>query len=99
MAARSSSCRFRRGFAAATFGPARTRSNCPAIVVNFYDENRAPIGEAVFGSWRGTFDWQTETRSAQRSAEEPARPSCTSVLLGAVGEISFDEIKLTAVKK
>ncbi len=43
--------------------PGQRAKQLAAIVVNFYDESRVPIGEAVAGSWRGTFDWQSETRS------------------------------------
>ena len=69
-----------------------------AIVVNFYDERRAPIGDAVFSSWRGTFDWQSETRSVNVPLR--AREAIMYIgLLGAVGEISFDDIKLSAVQK
>ncbi len=69
-----------------------------AIVVNFYDERRAPIGDAVFSSWRGTFDWQSETRLL--NVPQRAREAIMYIgLLGAVGEISFDDIKLSAVKK
>jgi protein-L-isoaspartate(D-aspartate) O-methyltransferase len=67
----------------------------PAIVITFYDENRATVGEAVFGPWLGTFDWQAETK---RIAVPPkAREAILRIgLLGAVGEISFDQIDLRA---
>jgi protein-L-isoaspartate(D-aspartate) O-methyltransferase len=69
-----------------------------AIIVNFYDEHRTPISETVFNTWRGTFDWQSETRSI--NVPQRAREGIMYIgLLGAVGEISFDEIKLSAVKK
>jgi protein-L-isoaspartate(D-aspartate) O-methyltransferase len=68
------------------------------IVVNFYDDHRSLIGEAVFSTWRGTFDWQSETRSI--NVPQRAREAIMYIgLLGGVGEISFDEIKMTAVKK
>ncbi len=69
-----------------------------AIIVNFYDEKRALIDAPVFSSWRGTFDWQSETRSLNVPLR--AREAIMYIgLLGATGEVSFDEIKLTAVKK
>jgi protein-L-isoaspartate(D-aspartate) O-methyltransferase len=69
-----------------------------AVVVNFYDERRTPLGEAVFGTWRGTFDWQSETRSLNVPLK--AREAIIYIgLLGAVGEVSFDDLKITAVKK
>ena len=78
--------------------PGQNAKQMPAIVISFYDENRAPAGEAVFGSWRGTFDWQAETRPL--SVPQKAREAVMRIgLFGAVGEISFDDIKMTAVKK
>ena len=56
------------------------------------------IQEAVLATWRGTFDWQTETRSI--NVPQKAREAVMYIgLLGATGEVSFDDIKLTAVKK
>ncbi len=70
----------------------------PGIFIAFYDENRATVGEANFGVWRGTFDWQTESR---RAAVPPkAREAVLRIgLFGAVGEIAFDGLELKAVKK
>ena len=34
----------------------------PGVVISFYDENRATVGEAGLGPWHGTFDWQTESK-------------------------------------
>ena len=53
--------------------PARPelRSNCPPLSISFYDENRASVGEARLGPWRGTFDWQTESQSDQRAPKSP----------------------------
>jgi protein-L-isoaspartate(D-aspartate) O-methyltransferase len=67
----------------------------PAIVITFYDENRATVGEAVLGPWLGSFDWQAETK---RIVVPPkAREAILRIgLLGAVGEISFDQIELRA---
>jgi protein-L-isoaspartate(D-aspartate) O-methyltransferase len=77
----------------------------PNVVIMFYDENRAQIGEpALFydenraASWRGTFDWQTDTRRIK--VPPKAREAIMRIgLLGAVGEISFDDIQVKAVKK
>lgn len=69
-----------------------------AIVVNFYDDHRAMTNEVVFNTWRGTFDWQSERRSI--NVPMRAREAIMYIgLLGAVGEISFDDIKLEAIKK
>jgi protein-L-isoaspartate(D-aspartate) O-methyltransferase len=78
--------------------PGQNAKQLPGIFVSFYDENRGPVGEAVFNFWRGTFDWQAETR--QVNVPQKAREAVMRIgLLGAVGEISFDEITMKAVRK
>ncbi|MEN6450235.1 MAG: protein-L-isoaspartate(D-aspartate) O-methyltransferase [Thermoguttaceae bacterium] len=70
----------------------------PAIFISFYDENRATIGEVEMGPWRGTFDWQTETR--RFAVPKRAREAIVRIgLLGAVGELSLDDLKIRAVKR
>ena len=78
--------------------PGQIAQQLPGIVIGFYDENRATVGEASLGPWRGTFDWQTESK---RIAVPPkAREAILRIgLLGAVGEISFDAIELKAARK
>ncbi len=76
----------------------QTPQQLPAIVISFYDENRATVGEASLGPWRGTFDWQIETKRI--NVPPKAREAILRIgLLGAVGEISFDQIELRAVRK
>jgi protein-L-isoaspartate(D-aspartate) O-methyltransferase len=70
----------------------------PGVVISFYDENRASVGEAGLGPWRGTFDWQTETKTLK--VPPKAREAVMRIgLFGALGEISFDEIVIQAMKK
>ena len=72
--------------------------HAPAIAISFYDENRVTVGEGRLGPWRGTFDWQSETRPL--TVPPKAREAVMRIgLLGAVGEISFDEITMKAVGK
>jgi len=74
--------------------PGQTPQQLPGILINFYDENRAAIGEARLGPWRGTFDWQTDRRRID--VPPKAREAILFIgLLGATGEISFDQIELT----
>lgn len=76
----------------------QTMRELPGVVVSFFDENRAHMGEVALGPWRGTFDWETDTRRIpvpKRTREAIVRLG----LLGAVGEISFDDLQLKAVKK
>ncbi len=92
------SCSSRPRSAARTSAPARTPQQLPGIVISFYDENRATVGEAGLGPWRGTFDWQTESKRI--NVPPKAREAILRIgLLGAVGEISFDEIELKAVRR
>jgi protein-L-isoaspartate(D-aspartate) O-methyltransferase len=78
--------------------PGQNAQQLPGLVISFYDENRASLGEARLGPWRGTFDWQPE--SQRINVPPKAREAILRIgLLGAVGEISFDAIKLKAVKK
>jgi len=70
----------------------------PGIIIGFYDEHRAMVGEAGLGPWRGTFDWQTESK--RLNIPPKAREAILRIgLLGAVGEISFDDIELKPVRK
>jgi protein-L-isoaspartate(D-aspartate) O-methyltransferase len=78
--------------------PGQNAQQLPGIVISFYDENRAGVGEASLGPWRGTFDWQPESKRI--SVPQKAREAILRIgLLGGVGEISFDQIELKSVRK
>jgi protein-L-isoaspartate(D-aspartate) O-methyltransferase len=78
--------------------PGQSSQQLPGIVIGFYDENRAPVGESGLGPWRGTFAWQTESKRI--SVPPKAREAIVRIgLLGAVGEISLDAVELKAIKK
>jgi protein-L-isoaspartate(D-aspartate) O-methyltransferase len=70
----------------------------PGILIIFYNENRSPVGEVNLGPWRGTFDWQAETKRVNVPSKAREAGVCIG-LLGAVGEISFDAVEVKAVKK
>jgi protein-L-isoaspartate(D-aspartate) O-methyltransferase len=75
-------------------------SQLPGVVISFYDENRATVGEKDVRpeSWRGTFGWQTETKVIK--VPPKAREAIIRIgLLGAVGELSFDAVAIKPVKK
>jgi protein-L-isoaspartate(D-aspartate) O-methyltransferase len=75
--------------------PGQTAKQLPAMVVTFYDENRATVGEAMLGPWRGTFDWQRER--VLIPVPQKSREAILYIgLLGAAGEISFDDVELNA---
>ncbi len=78
--------------------PGSSPQQLPSITIGFYDENRAGVGEAGLGPWRGTFDWQSETKRIP--VPPKAREAIIRIgLLGAIGEISFDSIEMKAVPK
>ena len=61
------------------------------VLVNLYDENRAPVGRKVLGPWSGTFDWTKKTGKIH----VPAKTRIAVVvvgLLGATGRLSIDDV-------
>jgi protein-L-isoaspartate(D-aspartate) O-methyltransferase len=76
----------------------QNRRQMPGIVVTFYDENRAPCGTELVGSWLGTFDWRRQ-QSAVRVPLEARAAILNIGLLGAVGEISLDGLRMTGATK
>ena len=77
--------------------PGQSSRQLPVVAIALYDENRAEVGHLVMGPWRDTFSWQEET--ARFDVPARAREAILRIgLAGAVGEISFDDIQLKAVK-
>jgi protein-L-isoaspartate(D-aspartate) O-methyltransferase len=73
--------------------PSQPADGWPRIVVTFYDDRRAIVGEESVGSFAGTFDWRSETgriRVPLKAKEAILRIG----LLGATGELSLDDIGL-----
>ena len=74
----------------------QTRDEWPRLVITFYDESRATVGEATMGPWQGSFPWHMET--SRLSVPLSAREAIIRIgLLGGVGEISFDDLRMEAV--
>ncbi|MBI3467996.1 MAG: protein-L-isoaspartate(D-aspartate) O-methyltransferase [Planctomycetes bacterium] len=68
----------------------------PRLVMNFFDENRAPAGKQELGPWLGNFDWST--KQARFKIPPRARLAVLAVgLLGATGELSLDNLVLEPV--
>jgi protein-L-isoaspartate(D-aspartate) O-methyltransferase len=68
------------------------------LVVIFYDEHRATLGQSIIGPWQGTFSWRKETASIDVSPR--VREAIVSLgLLGATGQMSVDDIRIKAVPK
>jgi protein-L-isoaspartate(D-aspartate) O-methyltransferase len=75
--------------------PGQRPNAWPMIVLTFYDDRRAVIDEARLGPFGGTFVWQD--RSDVVGVPIKARECVIRIgLLGAVGEISFDDLGMTA---
>jgi protein-L-isoaspartate(D-aspartate) O-methyltransferase len=63
------------------------------VSLNFFDEDRVPLGVQVMGPWTGTLDWQR--RSAHLKVPPTARVGIIAIgLLGATGELSCDQVTL-----
>lgn len=69
----------------------------PRVLLNFYDENRSPVGEAMIGPFRGTFAWQPELHRIP--IPQRAREAILWIgLIGGMGEIGYDAVQIKAVK-
>jgi protein-L-isoaspartate(D-aspartate) O-methyltransferase len=80
---------------ASNIRPGAKSTDWPRVVVTFYDERRATVGEESMGPFIGEFDWREE--AGRLPVPLRAREGILRIgLLGAVGEISFDEIRLSA---
>ncbi len=78
--------------------PGRIEGEQAMVFIQFYDERRAPLTHSFLGPWRGTFDWLREVEKVPVPPQ--AREAIINVgLHGATGELSLDDIRITAVKK
>jgi protein-L-isoaspartate(D-aspartate) O-methyltransferase len=60
----------------------------------FYDSGQNIIGERVVGPFTGTFPWQTE-HAVLKVPSKASHAIFRIGLLGGVGEVSFDDIRMT----
>ena len=73
-----------------------TEENQAMLLVTFFDEQRAPIGQAYVGPWSGTMPWVQQ--QGKLNVPRSARMAVVAIgLLGATGEISFDGLRSTTV--
>jgi protein-L-isoaspartate(D-aspartate) O-methyltransferase len=70
----------------------------PQLQVIFFDKNRAKVKSEELGPWSGTHDW-TEKRGRIQVPKNASVANLYIGLLGATGEISFDDVKLNAVAR
>ncbi len=69
----------------------------PKLAIIFYNENRAMEGTGIVGPWAGTFDWRREEKRLDVPPRTREAIVCIG-LLGAVGDVAFDDIQLKAAK-
>jgi protein-L-isoaspartate(D-aspartate) O-methyltransferase len=75
----------------------QTPNQLAAIVITFYDERRAAVGEASVGPFSGTFDWREESDTVRVPLR--AREAILRIgLLGATGRLSLDNLTLKATE-
>ncbi|NLS94795.1 MAG: protein-L-isoaspartate(D-aspartate) O-methyltransferase [Planctomycetaceae bacterium] len=82
----------------ANIRPGQSAQELPGFLITFYDKARDVIKTDGIGPWFGTFPWQT--RSQVIDVPPQAREAIVRIgLLGAVGEISFDDVRLERVER
>src|SRR4051794_9067719 len=65
----------------------------PRVIVTFYDDRRATVGEESVGKFEGTFPWRAETGKVRVPLK--AREAIIRIgLLGATGDLSLDGLQL-----
>jgi protein-L-isoaspartate(D-aspartate) O-methyltransferase len=75
----------------------QTPDQLPAIVITFYDERRAAVGESSIGPFSGTFDWREESDTVRVPLR--AREAILRIgLLGGTGRLSLDDFTLRATE-
>lgn len=76
--------------------PGASPENQAKILVTFFDEQRAPIGQAAVGPWSGSMPWTRQ--HAELNVPRAARSAVVAIgLMGAIGEIAFDDVRSVAV--
>lgn len=69
-----------------------------SFIIQFYNSNRDPMDVVMIGPWEGTFDWKTYSKKI--AVPSKAREAIVRVgLNGATGDLSVDDIQLTAKPK
>jgi len=75
--------------------PGPTPSQRAAVIITFYDRRRAVIDSQRLANWKGTFDWQTESKTLR--VPLAAREAIVRLgLLGGVGRFDVDDVTLEA---
>ena len=75
-----------------------TSDSVPSVGVTFYDEDRRDLGHNWLGPFRGSSEW-THVENRFKVPLKAREGILRIGLFGATGEISFDDVRITAVKK
>ncbi len=76
----------------------QTADAFPSVGITFYDEDRRDLGHNWLGPFRGSAEWtkvEKRFRVSPRTREGILRVG----LFGATGKISFDDVRITPVRK
>ncbi|HEV2973299.1 MAG TPA: protein-L-isoaspartate(D-aspartate) O-methyltransferase [Pirellulales bacterium] len=77
------------------YGPSRENDQ-PQVSVTYYDENRKILGRDFIGDFPANFGWQK--KQARFKVPAAAREALIHIgLLGATGEVSYDDVQLHAI--
>ncbi|MGQ9563317.1 MAG: protein-L-isoaspartate(D-aspartate) O-methyltransferase [Thermogutta sp.] len=73
--------------------PGRTPQESAGIILTFFGEDRAPVGEITIGPITGTFAWQQISRRVQ--IPPAAREAILGIgMTGATGEMGIDKVEI-----
>lgn len=78
--------------------PGRTPQESAGIVITFFGEDRAPVGETTIGPILGNFSWQQVSRRVL--VPPTAREAILGIAMtGAVGELGVDKVEIHPVSE
>ena len=76
----------------------QTPTEMPMAAISFYDDSRKELGMFWLGPFRGSAEWHQRTKRIQ--IPQRARHGILRIgLFGATGSISFDQVRITAIKR
>jgi protein-L-isoaspartate(D-aspartate) O-methyltransferase len=71
----------------------RGRTEVPAALVSFYDDDRQEVGVSFLGVFLGSNSWQQHTKEI-RIPPESRQAIVRLGLFGSTGEVSFDDVRI-----
>ena len=74
----------------------RGRTEVPAALVSFYDDDRQEVGMSFLGTFLGSGSWEKHTKEI-RVPPESRQAIVRLGLFGSTGEVSFDDVRIEPV--